>query len=463
MCAIGGILKLDKRKTFDLETQLDAVALLTNMEKRGTHSWGVYIEKRTNNLHLNCGDSDNTLNGELFKIPGAVSDFFNKSKGRVYLDDVHTMLMHTRQATHGSSDINKNNHPFTTKNFILSHNGIIQNANHLKKKYNLTYDIECDSYIIVALIQHKYDESGNVQQAIIDALSEIEGGFACWLYHKDKKDIYVFRNSSNPFEYFIDKDRGIFIFASEDDYIVDAYNNGLKTTDVSTLSVDTVYKLQSSELVEVGRFTKSTTTTPTWGGYIPESGYCNGYNTYTDVEEFDSAMGYFYKFLSTYDTGIFQHMLFTIRNTGYLFSRDDSLTTFLDDNGFKIYKKDEYKGEWTRYSMAKDILLELAKEIIDNLQEEKKKNNNGKPSKSTEVIIEDMKDLATECHLDFTYNQGLYTIIKHTDTPKELIAIFKKYGYTFKRRNNKLDLRDCDYHNRNLISIVEDYLFGDKE
>ena len=111
MCGIGGYVKLDKRKTLSESDKLNVISLLDKLQDRGTHAWGVYIEKTGKNHHLNCGIKDDSIPGELYKEPKSVDDFFQCNAGRLYLDGTHTILMHTRQQTGGDPANNINNHP----------------------------------------------------------------------------------------------------------------------------------------------------------------------------------------------------------------------------------------------------------------------------------------------------------------------------------------------------------------
>lgn len=65
---------------------------------------------------------------------------------------------HTRHATQGDKRKNFNNHPFggSCRNlrFALSHNGVLVNAEELKREYNLPKTkIETDSYVAVQLLE----------------------------------------------------------------------------------------------------------------------------------------------------------------------------------------------------------------------------------------------------------------------------------------------------------------------
>lgn len=462
MCAIGGIIKLDKRQVFDKETQLDTISLLKQMEKRGSHSWGAYIEKRKDNFNTVCGEECDNINGEIFKIPGRFSEYIDDMDGVLYLDDVHTVLLHTRQATQGSSDINMNNHPFNTKDFILAHNGIIHNDDELKTKYSLNSPIKCDSYIIVALIQHFYDEGNSVKKSISLALSEILGGYACWLYHKPNKELYLFRNSRNPLEYYIDAERRIMMFASEDSYIVDTYNDGvLSAVDIDSLPTDKIWKLQSGELVEVGTFTepeyKCTVPTTTRNSYCNGSWYGN-----KDTEEFDKIMCKFFQFLHAYDgqEHEYNHILCSIRNNVFIFVRDNALESVLDKYNFDLFKKEKYKGKWVRYTATKEEMVVKVKGLLNIDDTPKLVSPN---ERDLDIpLIDGLKDFCNETRLEFEYSFNSFCF-KYTDSTDRIVKYyFSKCGYTFRSKDGTLSLKDNTYHRGNLINIINEYLMEDE-
>lgn len=461
MCAIGGILKLDKRKTFDVETQLDVISLLMEMEKRGSQSWGAYLEKHKELPHLNCGLVDETIPGEIFKMPGKFTDFINEKDGVIYLDGTHTILLHTRQATSGSSEENRNNHPFNTENFVLAHNGIISNHAELKTKFNIQTDIECDSYMIVYLIQHFYDEGKTVKDAIIAATQEIDGGYACWLYHKDKKDLYLFRNSKNPIEYYIDEERGIFIFASEDGYIVNTYGDDkLTTTDIKTLPYNVVYKLQSNELVKLADFESKPVV---WSGY---NNTCNtSVTTWTSVDKFDRLMARFYLFLAKFDAVTYQHILAATQSSSFLLVRKTCkpLIDLLDANGFELYKREITNMEWVRYVTSRTNMENLVTGFLQVVTPEVKCNKlvevkHAIQYEDRELLLA-LQEFSSDTNIDFSFINSTYIFKLNTKTPEYVRTLFKDCGaYKISRRNNTLRLKATTYHKSHLSELVNNYL-----
>jgi len=82
-------------------------------------------------------------------------------------------------------------HPFTYKNTYLAHNGVLQNFNELKEKYELKGKVnKVDSSIMLPLIY---------MSGIKNALSEIEGTFGCWMYEPNMGRLRIFRSGSTLF------------------------------------------------------------------------------------------------------------------------------------------------------------------------------------------------------------------------------------------------------------------------
>ena len=214
MCGIGGIIAIDKSKQFSSSVQKKMIQLMEALESRGTDAFGIFLKHVDEKNHLNCWKYDKSIDGELFKIDGSVSDFFNKKGGKIDTSNLIISLIHTRAANTSESTEIKNNHPFNTKDFILAHNGTITNHIYLKSTYKFDYDTETDSAIIVALIQKYFDEGNSIQESIIKTSEKLDGNYACWLYHKGTDDVYLFKKG-NPISVSILKKRNIMVFASE--------------------------------------------------------------------------------------------------------------------------------------------------------------------------------------------------------------------------------------------------------
>jgi len=112
---------------------------------------------------------------------------------------------HTRWATHGhKTDDNAHPHVDCYNLFSLVHNGIIENYDVLKTmliNQGLTFKSQTDTEVIVNLIAYEYnklpDSQNKVEDAIKNALEQIEGTYALCIYYINKPDIvYCIRHGS---------------------------------------------------------------------------------------------------------------------------------------------------------------------------------------------------------------------------------------------------------------------------
>jgi len=108
---------------------------------------------------------------------------------------------HNRWATHGpKTDINSHPHLSNCGNFMLVHNGIIENyqkiKNHLYKN-GYKFISQTDTEVIVNLISYHYNNTNCSFNAIKNSIAELEGTYGIVLINKLEPDkIYCVRNGS---------------------------------------------------------------------------------------------------------------------------------------------------------------------------------------------------------------------------------------------------------------------------
>lgn len=107
---------------------------------------------------------------------------------------------HTRWATHGTPTV-ANAHPHMSPDgkFAVVHNGIIENAEELKKTFlasNSVFTSKTDTEVIAHLLGRFY--KGDIISAISDACRELKGSFALGILCKDYPDRFFAVASASP-------------------------------------------------------------------------------------------------------------------------------------------------------------------------------------------------------------------------------------------------------------------------
>lgn len=144
MCGIAGYVAV---KQFDERFRVTLPILGLFMQNRGSDAWG-------------------WTDGE--KIVKKTGAFAGGVSYRLY-GKIHAAV-HTRHATHGSKDEQKNAHPFKIGSIIGMHNGIIYNHDELNKQYGRNFEV--DSMHIFAHLDEGKD------------LSELRGyGAVCFVHN----------------------------------------------------------------------------------------------------------------------------------------------------------------------------------------------------------------------------------------------------------------------------------------
>ncbi|MEI6142544.1 MAG: glutamine--fructose-6-phosphate transaminase (isomerizing) [Mariniphaga sp.] len=153
----------------------------------------------------------------VFKCKGRVADL---EKHMIFNDTSGTVgIGHTRWATHGEPN-NQNAHPHTSMNgnFVLVHNGIIENYAELKnnlKKNGFIFQSDTDTEVLVNLIEYFYEQGEEVtgEIAVRLALSKVVGAFGIVVICRNEKDQLIVSRKGSPLvigighgEYFIASD-----------------------------------------------------------------------------------------------------------------------------------------------------------------------------------------------------------------------------------------------------------------
>jgi glutamine---fructose-6-phosphate transaminase (isomerizing) len=122
------------------------------------------------------------VNGEtkIFKCAGRVKDLEDMVNKTSF--DATTGMGHTRWATHGEpNELNAHPQVSAKGNFVVVHNGIIENYGRLKKHLEsrgVKFSSQTDTEVLANLMEHMYLEGDlTAEQAITLALNRVEGAY----------------------------------------------------------------------------------------------------------------------------------------------------------------------------------------------------------------------------------------------------------------------------------------------
>ena len=178
MCGIVGV--VGSRNARDILMQG-----LEKLEYRGYDSAGIFVTNEAQTAHL-------------VKSVGRIADLREK----IGMEVTGTSgIGHTRWATHGKpSESNAHPHQSSDNQFVLVHNGVIENYLEIKREYLADdhFTGETDTEIAVHLIAKLAKEQNlSTADAFKAALNIIEGSYAFALMNVSEPDvIYVAKNKS---------------------------------------------------------------------------------------------------------------------------------------------------------------------------------------------------------------------------------------------------------------------------
>ena len=207
MCGIVGYIGDKKAASILMEG-------LEHLEYRGYDSAGIALQNENNiNVTKEVGKLD-----ELKELLN-----FSKEKGRKGIG-------HTRWATHGRpSKINSHPHFDCNDEYVVVHNGIVENFQELKDKLikkGHNFKSETDTEVIAHLIEDKY--SGNLKDAVREAVQILEGSYALAVLSTKEPDKIIGVRKDSPLvigkskgENFIASDMTAFLGYTDQFYILD--------------------------------------------------------------------------------------------------------------------------------------------------------------------------------------------------------------------------------------------------
>ncbi|MBO4401607.1 MAG: glutamine--fructose-6-phosphate transaminase (isomerizing) [Selenomonadaceae bacterium] len=157
---------------------------LTKLEYRGYDSAGVAVS-----------DGGNIF---IEKAVGRLDSLKEKLKNNLPAGTIG--IGHTRWATHGRpSDINAHPHTDCQGNFVVVHNGIIENYLPLKEDLisrGHKFISETDTEVVAHLLEEVY--SGDFIEAVREVLNKIEGSYSLVFMSKENPDVLICAKQENP-------------------------------------------------------------------------------------------------------------------------------------------------------------------------------------------------------------------------------------------------------------------------
>jgi|GEM_PF-2046442 len=201
MCGIAGFIGLSKKSkaTYEIMTNL-----FDFLEYRGTDAAGVWA-------------AEAGKNGKVFyqKEPIRSSEFIKKDFWKkIRKSKLNVLLAHARSTSKGAghASTNSNNHPFVSldKRIGMIHNGTIDEANFLSKKYQCFS--ETDSEVILRIFEKGMEDKLELTDiptrishrlgGIKDVWSTItEGAMAVAIGEREddsQRNLFLFRNDQRP-------------------------------------------------------------------------------------------------------------------------------------------------------------------------------------------------------------------------------------------------------------------------
>jgi glucosamine--fructose-6-phosphate aminotransferase (isomerizing) len=156
---------------------------LSRLEYRGYDSTGIAIYQ------------NNEI--DIYRSKGKLSFLRDKIKNVALVGT--TGIGHTRWATHGKPS-DENAHPHRSENFVVVHNGIIENYIEIKRrleKEGFKFTSQTDTEVIPHLIESYTNKGSSIEDALYETLGELKGAFALVLFsRKDPRKIMVAKNAS---------------------------------------------------------------------------------------------------------------------------------------------------------------------------------------------------------------------------------------------------------------------------
>lgn len=157
---------------------------LKKLEYRGYDSSGVAV--------FDQGDL------KVIKCKGRLAALEEKLKTETF--DGNIGIGHTRWATHGEpNDVNSHPHISQSGKIAVVHNGIIENYMKLKdflESQGFKFVSDTDTEVVAHLVEYHY--KGDLVQAVMESINELEGSYALGVICKESPDTFIAARKDSP-------------------------------------------------------------------------------------------------------------------------------------------------------------------------------------------------------------------------------------------------------------------------
>jgi glucosamine--fructose-6-phosphate aminotransferase (isomerizing) len=191
MCGIFGVVTNENKNIVEL-----VLNGLKQLQNRGYDSAGVcFINNTSIEVYKYASTNKEDALDKIQQLQ------LNTTNQKIYIG-----MGHNRWATHGvKNDTNAHPHLSNNKQFVITHNGIIENYIELKKKLinnGYIFYSQTDTEVIVNLIQYNYtknllNSNNNIVDAIKETLTEVRGTYGLLIqYLLEPNKLFCVRNGS---------------------------------------------------------------------------------------------------------------------------------------------------------------------------------------------------------------------------------------------------------------------------